>query len=87
MELMEPIVFERTGEAAASDGAYVEHCHRRVHGEMEARLARLAAERRATRFGRAVPATEPLFVARAPEQAARPSARAPALVDVAAPPA
>lgn len=53
MELLEPIRFERTGQDAANDVDYVERCHRAVHGEMEARLARLAAERRATRFGRA----------------------------------
>lgn len=81
IEVMEPITFERTGEDAANDAAYVEACHRRVHGEMEARLARLAAERRAARFTpRSAPSPRPI----APR---RPSARptAAALVDVAAP--
>lgn len=47
IECMEPIRFERRGPDAAADAAYVEACHRRVHGAMEATLARLAAERRA----------------------------------------
>lgn len=46
LEALDPIRFERSGEAAAADEAYVEACHGRVHGEMEAALARLAAERR-----------------------------------------
>lgn len=84
MEVMEPIRFERTGEHAANDVEYVEQCHRRVHGEMEARLARLAAERRAARSERAVPAPA---AQRATPEARRPSVRPgpAALADVAAP--
>lgn len=54
VEVLEPIRFVRTGEAAASDDAYVEDCHRRVHGAMQDALSRLAAERRERRsfFGR-----------------------------------
>lgn len=50
LEVMEPIRFERTGAAAAEDTAYVEACHRRIHGAMEARLGLLAKERRRARF-------------------------------------
>jgi 1-acyl-sn-glycerol-3-phosphate acyltransferase len=90
MEVMEPVRFERTGEAAANDAEYVEHCHRRVHGEMEARLARLAAERRATRFGRAAWASAmPATVERqtTPTRRGTPSVRprAAAMADVVAP--
>ncbi|MFW6066839.1 MAG: lysophospholipid acyltransferase family protein [Myxococcota bacterium] len=46
IEVLEPIRFDRSGEAAASDDEYVEQCHRRVHGAMQAALARLAEERR-----------------------------------------
>ena len=45
LEVMAPIRFDRQGAAAAEDRDYVEQCHRRVHGAMEARLAQLAAER------------------------------------------
>lgn len=46
IEVMEPIAFERSGAAAAADAAYVDACHRRVHGAMERTLERLARERR-----------------------------------------
>ncbi len=49
LEVMEPIHFERSGEAAAKDRQYVEECHRTVHAAMEARLAALAKERREAR--------------------------------------
>ncbi|MCZ7687664.1 MAG: hypothetical protein M5U28_56555 [Sandaracinaceae bacterium] len=49
VEVMEPIAFDRCGEEAAADRDYVERCHERVHGAMEATLERLAAERRASR--------------------------------------
>lgn len=49
VEVMDPIAFDRVGEEAAADRDYVERCHERVHGAMEATLARLAAERRASR--------------------------------------
>lgn len=45
-EILEPIHFERSGEAAASDGEYVELCHNQVVDAMQAALTRLAAERR-----------------------------------------
>ena len=43
IEVLEPIRFERQGAEAADDSQWVEACHRRVHGAMEAALARLAA--------------------------------------------
>lgn len=46
LEVMEPIHFERTGEAAANDADYVEQCHLRVHSAMELTLERLADERK-----------------------------------------
>lgn len=48
LEVMEPVHFERTGEDAANDPAYVEECHLRVHSAMETTLTRLAADRSAT---------------------------------------
>lgn len=45
IEVLDPIRFDRSGEAAAADADYVESCHRMVHGTMEAALTRLAAER------------------------------------------
>ena len=45
IEAMEPVVFDRRGEEAARDDAYVEACHRRVHGAMERTLRRLLVER------------------------------------------
>lgn len=84
LEVMEPIRFERRGEAAADDAGYVEACHRRVHGAMEARLRVLAAERRRSRF-RPPPPSEwrtPLRAVRTPA----PSRLAPAApVDLALP--
>lgn len=47
IEALEPMRFDRTGEEAASDAAYVEVCHERVLGTMQAALDRLAKERRA----------------------------------------
>lgn len=52
MEFLEPIRFERSGEEAANDREYVERCHRRVVGAMQAALTRLAAERRADKRAR-----------------------------------
>lgn len=49
IEVLEPIVFDRGGEEAASDDDYVEICHRRVVTEMQATLDRLARELRARR--------------------------------------
>ncbi len=46
MEFLEPIRFERSGEEAAADNAYVDECDRRVRETMQAALTRLAAERR-----------------------------------------
>ncbi|MBW2526104.1 MAG: acyltransferase family protein [Deltaproteobacteria bacterium] len=42
MQLLPPIRFDRAGEEAAQDRAYVEACHRRVHGLMQQTLERLA---------------------------------------------
>jgi hypothetical protein len=55
LEVMEPIHFDRKGEAAARDEAYVEACHARVHGAMQAQLSALAGERRRNRFWRRPP--------------------------------
>lgn len=61
IEVLEPIRFARQGEAAARDPAYVEECHVRVHGAMQAALRRLCAERAADRAGgrRGPPGREP----------------------------
>lgn len=45
IEVLEPIVFERSGDEAAADAQYIEDCHRRVLEPMQAALTRLAAER------------------------------------------
>jgi len=45
IEVMDPIRFDRGGEAAANDDAYVRQCADRVEGAMQATLTRLAAER------------------------------------------
>ena len=45
-EILDPIRFERTGEAAAEDDAYVRACAEQVEGAMQAALTRLARERR-----------------------------------------
>ncbi len=50
IEAMEPIYFERSGEEAAADDAYVRQCASRVEGAMQATLDRLAAERRTRRW-------------------------------------
>jgi hypothetical protein len=46
IEILEPIRFERTGEEAAADEAYVAECADLVEGRMQVALTRLAAERR-----------------------------------------
>ena len=46
-EVLKPISFERTGEEAAADDAYVRACADRVEGAMQAALDRLVAERAA----------------------------------------
>jgi 1-acyl-sn-glycerol-3-phosphate acyltransferase len=46
IEVLEPIRFERDGQEAASDAAYVEACHRQVYSKMETILKQLAAARR-----------------------------------------
>ena len=46
IEILAPIYFDRTGEDAASDDAYVEQCHTRVHHIMQRTLTRLAHDRR-----------------------------------------
>lgn len=46
VEVLPPIRFRRRGDKAAADADYVEQCHTRVHGAMQAALTRLAAERR-----------------------------------------
>jgi 1-acyl-sn-glycerol-3-phosphate acyltransferase len=48
-EALEPIRFERTGAAAAADRSYVERCHERVLGTMQAGMDRLVALREAGR--------------------------------------
>jgi len=45
MELLEPITFERSGEAAAADTDYLEACNNRVVDRMQRALTRLSAER------------------------------------------
>jgi 1-acyl-sn-glycerol-3-phosphate acyltransferase len=45
MEFLDPMRFERSGADAANDRDYVERCHRRVVGTMQAALTRLARER------------------------------------------
>jgi len=45
IEILEPIRFERAGEEAAADPAYVRACADRVEGTMQRALDRLAAER------------------------------------------
>jgi 1-acyl-sn-glycerol-3-phosphate acyltransferase len=46
VEILPAIRFERDGPEAADDDAWVEACHRRVHGAMQSALERLADERR-----------------------------------------
>jgi hypothetical protein len=53
VEVLEPIRFERAGDEAAADDAYVRQCADRVETAMQETLTRLAAERRALRRGRA----------------------------------
>lgn len=44
LRMCEPIVFERTGRAAATDAAYVQQCCDRVYQAMQSELTQLAAE-------------------------------------------
>jgi 1-acyl-sn-glycerol-3-phosphate acyltransferase len=53
IEVLEPIRFEREGEAAAADEAYLGECAGRVEGTMQAALERLDAARRAAAGHRA----------------------------------
>jgi 1-acyl-sn-glycerol-3-phosphate acyltransferase len=46
VEVLDPIRFDRSGPEAADDAPYVEACHQRVVGAMQAALDRLAQERR-----------------------------------------
>lgn len=48
-EVLAPIHFAWTGDAAAADEKWVEECHQRVVGTMQAALTRLARERREAR--------------------------------------
>jgi 1-acyl-sn-glycerol-3-phosphate acyltransferase len=47
-EVLEPIVFERSGPEAAQDEQYVRRCDDLVRARMQSALTRLAAERRST---------------------------------------
>jgi hypothetical protein len=47
-EVLEPIMFERSGPEAAQDDQYVRRCDDLVRARMQAALTRLAAERRST---------------------------------------
>jgi 1-acyl-sn-glycerol-3-phosphate acyltransferase len=56
IEVLEPIRFDRAGEAAASDDAYVRACADRVERTMQAALDRLVKERERPRcYGAATP--------------------------------
>lgn len=46
MEVVEPFYFERSGEAAANDDAYVEKCANMVEEAMQETLTKLAQERK-----------------------------------------
>ncbi len=46
IEILDPIHFDRTGEEAARDVAYVEACHERVIGVMQHKLSEMAAAAR-----------------------------------------
>lgn len=60
IEVLEPIHFERTGEEAAADAAYVAECAARVETLMQETLTRLSRERRERgRWPRGVPTTSP----------------------------
>ncbi len=48
-EVLAPIHFDRSGDEAAADDAYVERCHERVVRTMQAALDRLSQERREDR--------------------------------------
>ena len=50
IEVLEPMTFERTGDEAAQDEAYVAQCADRVEGTMQAAMDRLYAEVRARRW-------------------------------------
>jgi 1-acyl-sn-glycerol-3-phosphate acyltransferase len=47
-EVLEPIMFDRSGPEAAADEDYVRRCDDLVRARMQAALSRLAAERRST---------------------------------------
>lgn len=51
IEALDPVVFDRTGEAAANDEAYVRACAEAVESRMQEALTRLSRERRAGRAG------------------------------------
>lgn len=55
IEALDPIRFERCGEEAAADPAYVEVCHHRVLELMQSAMSRLAAERRGLGWRRWTP--------------------------------
>jgi len=46
IEVLDPIRFDRSGAEAANDTAYVEACHDRVIGVMQAKLAAMVSESR-----------------------------------------
>jgi diacylglycerol/phytol O-acyltransferase len=48
-EVLEPITFERDGEEAALDDAWLEECHQRVLGAMQSGMDRLVEKRAAYR--------------------------------------
>lgn len=50
-EVLEPITFERDGQEAAGDDAWVEACHERVLTTMQAAMDRLVVARRRARNG------------------------------------
>lgn len=60
-EILAPMHFGRTGEAAAADEAYVDHCHERVVATMQTALDRLAQERREDRRHRVATKAFDLF--------------------------
>jgi 1-acyl-sn-glycerol-3-phosphate acyltransferase len=46
IEVLPPLHFDRSGEAASEDAEYVERCHGLVHGALQAALTRLGRELR-----------------------------------------
>jgi 1-acyl-sn-glycerol-3-phosphate acyltransferase len=49
IEVLAPVTFSRSGEAAAADDTYVEQCHDEIVRRMQAALERLSTERRIAR--------------------------------------